>query len=81
MSRKNEDPRLLKSFSDNFNSLMENNNYTNQRFATLLGCDEGTIRKYRKGDFLPSHTSIKKICEITKMNYYDLMGYKDPSQK
>ncbi len=79
MSRKNEDPSLLSSFSKQFDEFMENNKYTNQYLANLLGCDEGTIRKYRKGEFLPSHTSMKKISEIMKANYYDLMGYKDPS--
>lgn len=79
MARRNEDANLLSSFSKKFDKFMDDNNFTNQYFANLLGVDEGTIRKYRKGDFLPSHTSMKKITEIMKANYYDLMGYKDPS--
>lgn len=79
MARKNEDPALLSSFSKQFDDFIEANGYTNQYFADLLGCDEGTIRKYRKGEFLPSHTSMKKISKVMKANYYTLMGYEDPS--
>ncbi len=81
MARKNENPELLEAFAKSFNEFMEKNNYTNQYVADLLGVDEGTIRKYRKAEFLPSHTSMKKILEEMGKDYHTVMGYTVNSKK
>ena len=78
MARKNEDLEIIEAFSSTFDKFLNDNKYTNTAFAKLLGVDEGTIRKYRTGENLPSHTLMKKITKIMKLRYHELMGYEDP---
>lgn len=81
MSRKiNEDKDLIESFAKNIDKYIVDNHLTNQQFGDLLGIDEATVRKYRKGTVLPSHDQMKKITIILKMHYHDIMGYEDPTQ-
>lgn len=79
MGRKLEDPILYEAFSKRIQQYLEDNKLSNTALANLLGCDEGTIRKYKTGEALPSHTAMKKLSEITGINYYEYMGYKDPT--
>ena len=79
--RQNEDFEMIKSFSENINKYIIDNNLTNKAFGDLLGVDEATVRKYRKGEALPSHEQMKKITIILKLHYHEIMGYDDPTKK
>jgi len=82
MSRKqNEDQEMIKSFAEHIDSYIIENKLTNKELGDLLGVDEATIRKYRKGIALPSHEQMKKITLILKMHYHEIMGYDDPTKK
>ena len=82
MSRKqNEDQEMIKSFAKHIDSYITDNKLTNRELGDLLGVDEATIRKYRKGIALPSHEQMKKITLILKMHYHEIMGYDDPTKK
>ncbi len=82
MSRKqNEDQGMIKSFAEHIDSYVIENKLTNKQLGDLLGVDEATIRKYRKGEALPSHEQMKKITIILKMHYHEIMGYNDPTKK
>lgn len=82
MSRKlNEDPNMIKSFAEHIDSYIIENKLTNQKFGDLIGVDEATVRKYRKGEILPAHEQMKKITLILKLHYHEIMGYDDPTKK
>lgn len=81
MRKVNEDPSMIKSFAEKIDKYISENNLTNQQFGDMIGVNEATIRKYRKGDVLPSHEQMKKITVIMKMHYHDIMGYKDPTEE
>ena len=79
--RQNEDKQMIESFAKSINDYISNNKLTNTKFGEMLGVDEATIRKYRKGETLPSHEQMKKITMIMKMHYHDIMGYDDPTKE
>lgn len=82
MSRKqNEDPAMITSCAEMIDKFIIDNNYTNKQFGDVIGVDEATVRKYRKGETLPSHTTAKKITLLMKIRYHELMGYKDPKEE
>jgi ribosome-binding protein aMBF1 (putative translation factor) len=81
MRRVNEDPSMIKSFAEKIDVFISKNNLTNQQFGDKIGVNEATIRKYRKGEVLPSHEQMKKITKIMKMHYHDIMGYEDPTKE
>ena len=82
MARKlNEDPNMIKSFAEHIDSYIIENKLTNQKFGDLIGVDEATVRKYRKGEILPAHEQMKKITNVLKMHYHEIMGYDDPTKK
>ena len=73
-----EDPMLIQNFAETLDKYIKDNNYTNESFGCLIGVSEASIRKYRKGEILPSHTQMKKILNIMKLRYHKVMGFKDP---
>lgn len=81
MRKQNEDPAIIKSFAEHIDTYIIDNKLTNKQMGKLLGVDEASIRKYRKGEILPSHEQMKKITIILKMHYHEIMGYDDPTKK
>ena len=73
-----EDPALIQNFAEALDKFIKENNYTNESFGSLIGVSEASIRKYRKGEILPSHTQMKKILNIMKLRYHKVMGFNDP---
>ena len=76
----NEDPILKENFTKALNDFIDNSEYNNTTFGNALGVSETTIRKYRNGEILPSHTQMKKILNIMKLRYHELLGFKDPKE-
>ena len=76
----NEDPIIRENFARLLNEYIDNSDYNNTTFANELGVSETTIRKYRNGEILPSHTQMKKILSIMKLRYHELLGFKDPKE-
>ena len=79
MRKVNEDPTMIKSFAENLDKFITDKNFTNQQFGNMIGVNEATVRKYRKGAVLPSHEQMKKITLIMKKHYHEIMGYEDPT--
>ena len=79
MRKVNEDPTMIKSFAENLDKFITDKNLTNQQFGDMIGVNEATVRKYRKGSVLPSHEQMKKITLIMKKHYHEIMGYQDPT--
>ena len=73
-----EDPALIQNFAETLDKYIKENNYTNESFGALIGVSEASIRKYRKGEILPSHTQMKKILTIMKIRYHKVLGFVDP---
>ena len=73
-----EDPTLMENFSQIIDKYIKDNNYTNESFGMLIGVSEAGIRKYRKGETLPSHTQMKKILKIMNLRYHEVLGFEDP---
>ena len=76
----NEDPIIKENFTRLLNEFLDNSDYNNTTFGNALGVSETTIRKYRNGDIMPSHTQMKKILNIMKLRYHELLGFKDPKE-
>ena len=76
-----DDKDLIEAFAKNLDEFIKNNNYTNESFGALLGVGESTVRKYRKGDALPSHPQMKQILQIMGVRYHKVMGFDDPESK
>lgn len=74
----NEDPIIKENFTKMLNDFLDNSEYNNTTFGKILGVSETTIRKYRNGEIMPSHTQMKKILGIMKLRYHELLGFKDP---
>ena len=73
-----EDPAIIKNFAETLDKFIKDSNYTNESFGSLIGVSEASVRKYRKGEILPSHTQMKKILNIMKIRYHKVMGFTDP---
>lgn len=73
-----EDPVLIQNFSETLDNFIKDNKYTNESFGALIGVSEASIRKYRKGEILPSHTQMKKILSIMHTRYHEALGFVDP---
>lgn len=73
-----EDPVLIQHFAETLDKYIKDNDYTNESFGSLIGVSEASIRKYRKGEILPSHTQMKKILNILKLRYHKAFGFEDP---
>ena len=73
-----EDPILIQNFAETFDKYIKDNNYTNESFGALIGVSEASVRKYRKGEILPSHTQMRKILGIMKIRYHNVLGFEDP---
>ena len=80
MSRKrnDENPELIKNFSDFISNYIIDNKLNNTSFGKLIGVDEGTIRKYRNGTALPSHSKMRVILSVTHTRYHEALGFEDP---
>ena len=74
----NEDPIIKQNFTKMLNTFLDNSEYNNTTFGKLLNVSETTIRKYRSGEIMPSHTQMKKILSIMKLRYHELLGFEDP---
>lgn len=82
MSRKrnDENPLLIDNFSEFISKYITENNLNNTSFGKLIGVDEATVRKYRNGTALPSHSKMQLILTITHTRYHEALGFKDPKK-
>lgn len=74
----NEDPILKENFMKSLNDFIECSNYNNTTLGKAIGVSEATIRKYRTGEIMPSHTAMTKLLEIMHKRYHNVLGIKDP---
>ena len=73
-----EDPILMENFAKVLDKYIKDNNYTNESFGMLIDVTEAGVRKYRKGEILPSHTQMKKILKIMNIRYHEALGFEGP---
>ena len=73
-----EEQDIIDNFSSKLDEFIKINNYTNESFGSLIGVSEASVRKYRKGEILPSHTQMKKILNLMHIRYHKLLGFVDP---
>ena len=80
MSRKrnDENPELITNFSEFISKYITENKLNNTSFGKLIGVDEATVRKYKSGTALPSHSKMQVILNVTRTRYHEALGFKDP---
>ncbi|MCI5582991.1 MAG: helix-turn-helix domain-containing protein [Anaeroplasma sp.] len=74
----NEDISITENFVKSLNDFLDSSEYNNTTFGKAIGVSETTIRKYRNGTILPSHTTMTKILNIMHKRYHTVLGVKDP---
>lgn len=74
----NEESWIKDNFSKALSEFIDKSKYNNTTFANELGVSETTIRKYRNGEIMPSHTQMKKILTLMQIRYHNLLGFDDP---
>ena len=77
-TKNSENPELIKHFSEFISKYIEENKLNNTSFAKMIGVDEATVRKYRLGIALPSHSTMQTILKITHTRYHKVLGFVDP---
>lgn len=82
MSRKRNDENmeLINNFSEFITNYINDNKLTNTSFGNLIGVDEATVRKYKNGTALPSHSKMQLILTVTRTRYHEALGFKDPKK-
>lgn len=76
--RNAENPVLIANFSEFISKYITDNKLSNISFGKLIGVDEATVRKYRNGTALPSHSKMQLILTVTKTRYHEALGFEDP---
>ena len=76
--RNDENPLLIKHFSEFISNYITEHKLNNTSFGKLIGVDEATIRKYRSGAALPSHSKMQLILTVTHTRYHEALGFVDP---
>ncbi len=77
-TRNDENPVQIQNFSEFVSNYIVENNLSNTAFAKMIGVDEATVRKYRAGMVLPSHSKMQTILTVTHTRYHEALGFVDP---
>ncbi|MDE6407376.1 MAG: helix-turn-helix domain-containing protein [Anaeroplasmataceae bacterium] len=77
-TRNDENPIQVQNFSEFISKYIVDNNLSNTAFAKMIGVDEATVRKYRSGIVLPSHSKMQTILTVTHTRYHEALGFVDP---
>ena len=77
-AKNSENSELVTNFAEFISRYIEENNLNNTSFGKLIGVDEATVRKYRSGKALPSHSTMQIILTITHTRYHKVLGFIDP---
>ena len=77
-TKNSENPELIKQFSEFLTKYLKDNKISNTAFANMIGVDEATVRKYKNGTALPSHSTMQAILTVTHTRYHNALGFTDP---